>query len=163
MIRSMVELAHDTECDDLIDSINEVTIERNITALRVVEAGETNGRMRLPVTRNSVTHKFNVSGHEGYVTIGLYDDGSPGEMFVRMAKSGSTVRGLMDSVALITSLALQYGTPLSQICDKMTGTKFEPYDEKSTSLMDCIFGWMWSTFGGGDRGHDHEKVWRNTR
>ena len=103
-------------------------------------------RKRLPETRESITHKFCVCGHEGYLTVGLYEDGSPGELFIRMAKVGSTTRGLIESLSIMTSLALQNGVPISQICEKMRGIRFEPLDDKSTSIVDCIFSWMQKTF-----------------
>jgi ribonucleoside-diphosphate reductase alpha chain len=83
-------------------------------------------RRRLPNERHSLTHHFSVGGQEGYVTVGLYEDGVPGEMFIRMAKEGSTVSGLMDSFATVMSLALQYGVPLQVLCDKFSHTRFEP-------------------------------------
>jgi ribonucleoside-diphosphate reductase alpha chain len=83
-------------------------------------------RRRLPDERRSLTHHFSVGGQEGYVTVGLYEDGLPGELFIRMAKEGSTVSGLMDSFATAVSLALQYGVPLQILCDKFSHTRFEP-------------------------------------
>src|SRR5271155_4307487 len=83
-------------------------------------------RHRLPDERASVTHKFNVGGHEGYITVGLYPSGEPGELFITMAKEGSTVSGLMDSFALAVSIALQHGVPLKLFCDKFAHTRFEP-------------------------------------
>ena len=74
----------------------------------------------------SVTHKFNIGGHEGYITVGLYPDGDPGEIFIKMAKEGSTVSGLMDSFALAVSMALQHGVPLKLFCEKFAHTRFEP-------------------------------------
>lgn len=103
-------------------------------------------RRRLPETRTSITHKFVVGSHTGYLIVGLYEDGSPGEMFIRMAKGGSTTRGLVDSIALMVSLALQHGTPLEQICDKAIGMRFEPMDHKFTSILDCVFRWMRDEF-----------------
>ena len=96
-----------------------------------VETAKDNGsypaiRRRLPDERHSLTHHFSISGQEGYVTVGLYEDGAPGEMFIRMAKEGSTVSGLMDSFATAVSLALQYGVPLKVLCDKFSHTRFEP-------------------------------------
>ena len=76
-------------------------------------------RHRLPAERASVTHKFGLSGHEGYITVGLYPNGQPGEIFIRMAKEGSTVSGLMDAFATSISLALQHGVPLKVLCDKL--------------------------------------------
>jgi hypothetical protein len=77
-------------------------------------------RRRLPDTRRSLTHKFNVAGHEGYLTVGLYDDGKPGELFITMAKEGSTIGGLMDSLGTATSVALQYGVPIESLVNKFT-------------------------------------------
>jgi ribonucleoside-diphosphate reductase alpha chain len=106
-------------------------------------------RHRLPAERASITHKFNVGGHEGYVTVGLYPNGQPGEMFVRMAKEGSTISGLMDSFATAASLCLQHGVPLKVLCEKFAHTRFEPSgwtgDEQigyAKSLMDYLFRWM---------------------
>ncbi|MBZ0172032.1 MAG: vitamin B12-dependent ribonucleotide reductase, partial [Phycisphaerales bacterium] len=83
-------------------------------------------RRRLSDTRSSVTHKFNVAGHEGYLTVGLYDDRMPGELFITMAKEGSTIGGLMDSLGTATSVALQYGVPLNSLVRKFTHQRFEP-------------------------------------
>src|ERR1700680_3123091 len=83
-------------------------------------------RHKLQEERASITHKFNVGGHEGYITVGLYPDGSPGELFITMAKEGSTVSGLMDSFALAVSIALQHGVPLKLYCEKFAHTRFEP-------------------------------------
>jgi ribonucleoside-diphosphate reductase alpha chain len=83
-------------------------------------------RRRLPDERRSLTHHFSIGGQEGYVTVGLYEDGLPGELFIRMAKEGSTVSGLMDSFATAVSLALQYGVPLEILCAKFSHTRFEP-------------------------------------
>ena len=106
-------------------------------------------RRRLPDERRSLTHHFSVGGQEGYVTIGLYEDGTPGEMFIRMAKEGSTVSGLMDSFATAVSLALQYGVPLQVLCDKFSHTRFEPSGWSGNpkigyakSLMDYLFRWL---------------------
>ncbi|MDE3180800.1 MAG: vitamin B12-dependent ribonucleotide reductase, partial [Acidobacteriota bacterium] len=106
-------------------------------------------RRKLPDERKAITHKFSVGGHEGYLTVGLYDDGMPGEIFITMAKEGSTVSGLMDSIATAISLALQYGVPLRVLCDKFSHTRFEPSGWSSNkeigyakSLMDYIFRWM---------------------
>src|SRR6185503_15354407 len=83
-------------------------------------------RRKLPDERHSLTHKFSIGGHDGYITCGLYADGTPGELFVRMAKEGSTVAGLMDSFATAISLALQHGVPLRLLSEKLRGTQFEP-------------------------------------
>ena len=83
-------------------------------------------RHRLPDERRAIVHHFSVGGHEGYVMVGLYEDGQPGEIFLRMAKAGSTIAGLMDSFGIAISMALQYGVPLKVLCDKFSHTRFEP-------------------------------------
>jgi ribonucleoside-diphosphate reductase alpha chain len=110
-------------------------------------------RHRLPAERASVTHKFGLSGHEGYITVGLYPNGSPGEIFIRMAKEGSTVSGLMDSFATAVSLALQHGVPLKVLCEKFAHTRFEPSGWTGNpeigyakSIMDYIFRWIQMRF-----------------
>jgi len=106
-------------------------------------------RHRLDDERMSITHKFNVGGHEGYITVGLYRDGSPGELFITMAKEGSTVSGLMDSFACAVSLSLQHGVPLKLLCEKFAHTRFEPSGWTNNadigfakSIMDYIFRWL---------------------
>jgi ribonucleoside-diphosphate reductase alpha chain len=106
-------------------------------------------RHRLPEERASITHKFSIAGHEGYITVGLYPSGQPGEIFIKMAKEGSTVSGLMDSFATSISLALQHGVPLKVLCEKFAHTRFEPSgwtgNEQigyAKSLMDYIFRWL---------------------
>ena len=106
-------------------------------------------RHKLQEERASITHKFNIGGHEGYITVGLYPDGEPGELFITMAKEGSTVSGLMDSFALATSIALQHGVPLKLLCEKFAHTRFEPSGWTSNpdigfakSIMDYIFRWL---------------------
>jgi ribonucleoside-diphosphate reductase alpha chain len=106
-------------------------------------------RHRLPEERASVTHKFSIAGHEGYITVGLYPTGQPGEIFIKMAKEGSTVSGLMDSFATSISLALQHGVPLRVLCEKFAHLRFEPSgwtgNEQigyAKSLMDYIFRWL---------------------
>ena len=116
-------------------------------------------RRRLPDERHSLTHHFSVGGQEGYVTIGLYEDGLPCEMFIRMSKEGSTVSGLMDSFATAVSLALQYGVPLQILCDKFSHTRFEPSGWSGNpkigyakSLMDYLFRWLELRFLRGEQG-----------
>jgi ribonucleoside-diphosphate reductase alpha chain len=106
-------------------------------------------RHKLQEERASITHKFNVGGHEGYITVGLYPDGEPGELFITMAKEGSTVSGLMDSFALAISIALQHGVPLKLYCEKFAHTRFEPQGWTNNpeigfakSIMDYIFRWL---------------------
>jgi ribonucleoside-diphosphate reductase alpha chain len=110
-------------------------------------------RRRLPDTRQSITHKFSVAGHEGYLTVGLYEDGQPGELFITMAKEGSTVGGLMDVIGTSTSMALQYGVPLITLVDKFRHARFEPGGMTSNrdipfakSLIDYIFCWLGCQF-----------------
>lgn len=124
------------------------------------EPGETQAvRRRLPDERRSLTHHFSVGGQEGYVTVGLFEDGLPGELFIRMAKEGSTVSGLMDSFATAVSLALQYGVPLQILCDKFSHTRFEPSGWSGNpkigyakSLMDYLFRWLELRFLKGEQG-----------
>jgi len=110
-------------------------------------------RERLPDTRRSITHKFSVSGHEGYITVGLYPDGRPGELFITMAKEGSTIGGLMDCFGTAVSMSLQYGVPLEVYVNKFSHTRFEPmgYTKNpdiriAKSIVDYIFRWMGITF-----------------
>ncbi|MDO5581590.1 MAG: vitamin B12-dependent ribonucleotide reductase [Planctomycetia bacterium] len=110
-------------------------------------------RERLPDTRQSVTHKFNVAGHEGYITVGLYPDNRVGELFITMAKEGSTIGGLMDCFSTALSMSLQYGVPLKAYVEKFSHTRFEPmgYTKNpdipmAKSLVDYIFRWLGSTF-----------------
>jgi ribonucleoside-diphosphate reductase alpha chain len=110
-------------------------------------------RRKLPDERESITHKFSISGHEGYITVGKYEDGTPGEIFITMAKEGSTISGLMDSFATMTSLALQHGVPLNFLVDKFTHTRFEPSGftknpeiPMTKSIMDYIFKWLATKF-----------------
>ncbi len=106
-------------------------------------------RRRLPEERKAITHKFSIGGHEGYLTVGMYEDGSPGELFCVVAKEGSAVSGLMDSFATAISLALQYGVPLQVLVDKFTHVRFEPSGFTGNpqlpiakSIVDYIFRWM---------------------
>ncbi|MCL2743448.1 MAG: vitamin B12-dependent ribonucleotide reductase [Planctomycetaceae bacterium] len=110
-------------------------------------------RKRLPDTRDSITHKFSISGHEGYITVGMYPDGRVGEMFITMAKEGSTIGGLMDCFGTAISMSLQYGVPLSVYVDKFSHTRFEPLGHtknseipQAKSLVDYIFRWLGRRF-----------------
>ena len=110
-------------------------------------------RKKLPDERRAMTHKFSVNGHEGYITVGLYEEGTPGEIFLVMAKEGSTISGLMDAFATSVSIALQYGVPLQTLVDKFTHTRFEPSGFTNNpeipiakSIMDYIFRWLASKF-----------------
>jgi len=115
-------------------------------------------RHKLKEERASITHKFNIAGHEGYITVGLYPNGDPGELFIKMAKEGSTVSGLMDSFALAVSLALQHGVQMKTLCDKFAHTRFEPSGWSTNpdigfakSIMDYIFRWLQLRFLSGQQ------------
>ncbi len=110
-------------------------------------------RHRLPAERQAITHKFDIAGHEGYITVGLYDDGQPGEIFLKMAKEGSTISGLMDTFATTVSVALQYGVPLHDLVHKFAHVRFEPSGFTANpeipiakSIVDYIFRWLGSRF-----------------
>jgi ribonucleoside-diphosphate reductase alpha chain len=110
-------------------------------------------RRKLPSERQSITHKFSVGGHEGYITVGMYEDGNPGEIFIKMAKEGSTLSGFMDGFALSVSIGLQYGVPLKALVDKFVNTRFEPSGytgHKSIpyakSVLDYIGRWLGGRF-----------------
>ena len=110
-------------------------------------------REKMPVERASITHKFSVGGHEGYITVGMYDDGRPGEVFIKMAKEGSTLSGVMDGLALTISLGLQYGVPLKVFVDKLLNTRFEPSGITPnpnirfvSSVLDYIARWLGGRF-----------------
>ena len=103
----------------------------------------------------SITHKFSIGGHEGYITVGMYDDGAPGEIFITMAKEGSTISGLMDAFATAVSFNLQYGVPLKFLVDKFAHVRFEPSGwtgnqqiPYAKSIMDYIFRWLGAKFLG---------------
>ena len=110
-------------------------------------------RRRLPDERMSLTHKFDIAGHEGYITVGLYEDGQPGELFLVMAKEGSTISGFADAFAQAISYALQYGVPLQDLVDKFSHVRFEPSGMTKNpdvrfakSIVDYIFRWMATKF-----------------
>jgi ribonucleoside-diphosphate reductase alpha chain len=114
-------------------------------------------RRRLPDERRSITHKFDIAGHEGYIIAGMYEDGQPGEIFITMSKEGSTISGLMDSFATAISIALQYGVPLRGLVDKFSHMRFEPSGftknpdiPMAKSIMDYIFRWLATKFLDGD-------------
>ena len=110
-------------------------------------------RRKLPDERQAITHKFDISGHEGYITVGLFEDGMPGEIFLVMAKEGSTISGFADAFAQAISYALQYGVPLQALVDKFSHVRFEPSGMTKNpdvrfakSIVDYIFRWMASKF-----------------
>jgi ribonucleoside-diphosphate reductase alpha chain len=113
-------------------------------------------RRRLPDTRKALTHKFEVAGHEGYLTVGVFEDGQPGEIFITMAKEGSTIGGLMDSIGTLTSISLQYGVPLAALVKKFSYVRFEPSGftkhpelRQASSIIDYVFRWLGHTFPDG--------------
>ncbi len=110
-------------------------------------------RRKLPSERSSITHKFSVGGHEGYITVGMYADGQPGEIFIKMAKEGSTLSGIMDAFALSVSISLQYGVPLRALVDKFVNSRFEPSGytgnpriRYAKSVVDYIGRWLGAKF-----------------
>ncbi len=130
--------------------------EKKAEALAEPEQSELFPRMvreKMPVERDSVTHKFSVGGHEGYITVGMYPDGRAGEIFIKMSKEGSTLSGVMDGLALTVSLGLQYGVPLKVFVDKLVNTRFEPSGISAnpnirfaTSVLDYIARWLGGRF-----------------
>jgi ribonucleoside-diphosphate reductase alpha chain len=138
----------DTEA---VDSEVVAQLKQQLAAAQV-EAGKPH-RRRLPAERTAVTHKFDIAGHEGYITVGLYPDGQPGEIFLKMAKEGSTVSGLMDAFATTVSVSLQYGVPLRDLVNKFAHVRFEPSGFTGNqeipiakSIVDYIFRWLGSRF-----------------
>jgi ribonucleoside-diphosphate reductase alpha chain len=140
--------------DDAADPVDSEVVDklRKQLAKAQVEAALPH-RRRLPSERAAITHKFDIGGHEGYITVGLYPDGQPGEIFLKMAKEGSTVSGLMDTLATTISVALQYGVPLRDLVNKFAHVRFEPSGFTGNqeipiakSLVDYIFRWLGSRF-----------------
>src|SRR5205823_4302694 len=126
-------------------------------------------REKMPAERSSVTHKFSVGGHEGYITVGLYEDNRPGEVFIKMSKEGSTLSGVMDGLALTISIGLQYGVPLKVFVDKLLNTRFEPSGITAnanirfvSSVLDYIARWLGGRFISSDylklNGHAPEVI-----
>ena len=114
-------------------------------------------RRRLPINRRALCHKFDIAGHEGYIHVGFHDDGTPGEIFIKMAKEGSTISGLMDTIGVLTSMALQYGVPLEVLASKFSHVRFEPSGFTKNpeipiakSLIDYIFRFLGTRFLGAD-------------
>ncbi|HUR46227.1 MAG TPA: hypothetical protein VMZ27_10160, partial [Candidatus Saccharimonadales bacterium] len=135
----------DVKMAELVSRISE--LETEMVGLRE-EAGKPL-RRRLSDTRVAINHKFDIAGHEGYITVGLFQDGTPGELFITMAKEGSTIGGLMDTIGALTSMALQYGVPLESLVRKFAHQRFEPSGftknpeiRNATSIADYVFRWM---------------------
>jgi ribonucleoside-diphosphate reductase alpha chain len=142
-----------------VDVALDVTVDREDFQKRILELeaelSEIRGKVdkplrhRMPDTRMSLTHRFEIAGHEGYITVGLYEDGQPGELFITMSKEGSTIGGLMDTVGTLTSIALQYGVPLESLVKKFAYQRFEPSGftknpdiRNATSITDYVFRWL---------------------
>lgn len=131
-----------------------IQVEELEAALQALQNELTNARerpyrKRLPTTRQSITHKFEIGQHEGYITVGLYEDGRPGELFLTMAKEGSTIGGLMDTVGVLTSLALQHGVSVEILARKFEYASFEPSGwtrnpemRRAASTVDYVFRWL---------------------
>ncbi len=141
--------------DDAVKGTKGVSSARAAAPAPAAAAPATAGprRKKLPDERRALTHKFSVGGHEGYITVGLYEDGTPGEIFLTMAKEGSTISGLMDAFATAISLTLQYGVPLEALVEKFSHMRFEPagYTKNpeipiAKSLVDYIFRYLASRF-----------------
>src|SRR5213595_1795353 len=145
--------------EDVNVALDATTIGRDQFEKRILELEEELGmlrgkldkpiRHRMPDTRMSLTHRFEIAGHQGYITVGLYEDGQPGELFITMSKEGSTIGGLMDTVGTLTSIALQYGVPLESLVKKFAYQRFEPSGftknpdiRHATSITDYVFRWL---------------------
>ncbi len=132
---------------------SKAAIQRAGVLEQATEAAPMPARHKLPDERQSITHKFDIAGHEGYITVGLYEDGMPGELFLTMAKEGSTISGFADAFAQAISYALQYGVPLQDLVDKFSHVRFEPAGMTKNadirfakSIVDYIFRWMAAKF-----------------
>ena len=167
-VRTAYELAYRTGCNGITiyrDGSRELQVlkhasksdgEKAIEAAQaILTAGHGPVRRKLPDERQAITHKFRVGEQEGYMTVGLFDDGTPGEVFINVNKQGSTVSGLMDTVAMLTSYSLQYGVPLTELSAKLKNTRFEPSGPTSnrqipiaTSIVDYVFRWLELKFDG---------------
>ncbi|MDB6172586.1 MAG: ribonucleoside-diphosphate reductase, adenosylcobalamin-dependent [Chthoniobacteraceae bacterium] len=128
-----------------------VDLEKEMAALRI--RADQPVRRRMPETRLALNHKFEIAGHEGYITVGLFEDGQPGELFIQMSKEGSTMGGLMDTIATLTSISLQYGVPLESLVRKFAYQRFEPSGftknpdiRNATSITDYVFRWLGCQF-----------------
>jgi len=169
-VRTAYELAYRTGCNGITiyrDGSRELQVlkhaeksesesEKAVAAAQaIVTQAMGPSRRKLPDERQAITHKFRVGEQEGYMTVGLFDDGTPGEVFINVNKQGSTVSGLMDTVAMLTSYALQYGVPLSELSAKLKNSRFEPSGTTSnkqipiaTSIVDYVFRWLELKFDG---------------
>jgi ribonucleoside-diphosphate reductase alpha chain len=169
-VRTAYELAYRSGCNGITiyrDGSRDLQVlkhaeksegEKAIEAAQAIVTGAHGPvRRKLPDERMAITHKFRVGEQEGYMTVGLFDDGTPGEVFINVNKQGSTVSGLMDTVAMLTSYALQYGVPISELAAKLKNSRFEPSGPTSnrqipiaTSIVDYVFRWLELKFDGGN-------------
>ena len=155
--REAIHRGHTVLVETQLHRISELEEQLKLVQAKARENGETYDakeppramRHRLPAERASVTHKFTIAGHEGYITVGLYPNGSPGEIFLRMTKEGSAVAGLLDSFATAVSLALQHGVPVRVLAEQFAETRFEPSGATASdqipyalSIMDYLFRWI---------------------
>ncbi len=132
----------------------EIAVEKTTKEVKeVVKVVYRAERRRLPDDRQALTHKFSIAGHDGYVTVGLYEDGRPGELFIKMAKTGSTINGLLDAFAIMTSMSLQYGVPVEAVVQKLSHTRYEPAGftknpniRVAKSITDYIARWLATKF-----------------
>jgi ribonucleoside-diphosphate reductase alpha chain len=153
------EMRFDMAATDRITPIDESEVAVNESAGSECSERTRAVRRHLPDERRALTHHFSIAGQEGYLTVGVYEDGLPGEIFITMAKQGSTISGLMDSFATAVSLALQYGVPLEVLCSKFTHVRFEPSGWSGNpkigfakSIVDYVFRWLELKFITGDQG-----------
>ncbi|HEX4707779.1 MAG TPA: vitamin B12-dependent ribonucleotide reductase, partial [Candidatus Udaeobacter sp.] len=137
------------DAGDEADALANRILELELELATVRSRADQPVRHRMPDTRNSMTHRFEIAGHEGYITVGLYENDQPGELFITMSKEGSTIGGLMDTVGTLTSIALQYGVPLESLVKKFAYQRFEPSGftknpdiRHATSITDYVFRWL---------------------
>ena len=152
------------------DSDEKKEVEKEIVIKEKIVYKEMSRRRKLPAERAAIAHKFSIAGHEGYVHVGMYEDGAPGEIFIKMNKEGSTLSGVMDTLALSLSMNLQYGVPLEVLCEKLVHSRFEPMGMTSNkeipmvkSVMDYLGRWLALKFLTKDKAmqfHNHELVER---
>ncbi len=150
------------------DKKDEEAKEVKETIIEKIVYKETPRRRKLPAERMAIAHKFSIAGHEGYVHVGMYEDGNPGEIFIKMSKEGSTLSGVMDTLALSLSMNLQYGVPLDVLCEKLVHTRFEPMGMTANkeipmvkSVMDYLGRWLALKFMTKDKAmmfHNHDLV-----
>src|SRR5271166_1858425 len=153
------EMTFDMAATNRITPIDESEVAVNESSGSVCSEPTRAVRRHLPDERRALTHHFSIAGQEGYLTVGVYEDGLPGEIFITMAKQGSTISGLMDAFATVVSLALQHGVPLGVLCEKLSHMRFEPSGWSGNpkigyakSLMDYIARWLELRFLNGDQG-----------